>query len=144
MRITDSEAELRRQLIAAGLDLEHLEPWEAWKGFKRFLATPMAIDDEGISVQCRREEVADGEFMVSMQWIRQFAAVEAGIDVPVRYVGIEFGYRPSDLPLNGNIELWSYDFPALADFAANVEGLDAFQRALNVPPVFTELISGEV
>ena len=60
MRITDSEAELHRQLIAAGLDPEHLEPWEAWKAFKRFLATPMAIDDEGISVQCRREEADEG------------------------------------------------------------------------------------
>lgn len=144
MRITDSEAELHRQLIAAGLDPEHLEPWEAWKAFKRFLATPMAIDDEGISVQCRREEADEGEFMVYLQWIRQFAAVEAGTDVPVRYVGIEFGYRPSELPFDGHIELWSYDFPALADFAANVEGLAVFQRALNVTPVFTELISGEV
>ena len=82
MRITDSEAELRRQLIASGLDPEHLEPWEAWKGFMRFLATPMAIDDDGISVQCRREEVADGEFMVSMQWIRHGAGASRAGPAP--------------------------------------------------------------
>jgi len=144
MRITAAEQELRPELLAAGLDPEHLEPWEAWKVFKRFLSVPAATEDEGASMQCRREEVADGEFLVYMQWIRQFAAVEDSADRPVRYVAIELGYRPADLPIDDEIELWSHDFPALANFAAHVEGLEAFQRALNATPVATELISGEV
>jgi len=107
------------------------------------LSTPAAIEDEGVSFQCVREEIADDQFMVYMQWVRQFAAVEAGRDVPVRYVAIELAYRPVDLPLDGPIELWSYDFPTLADFAAHVEGLAVFQRALNVTPVVTEVIAAE-
>ena len=144
MRITAAETELRLQLTAASLDPEHLEPWEAWKVFKRFLTTPAAIEDEGASMQFAREETPTGEFLVYVQWIRQFAAVEDGRDVPVRYVTIELTYRPQDLQFEDDVEVWSYDFPSLADFAAHVEGLALFQRALNATPIGTEVASEEI
>lgn len=144
MRITEAEAELRRQLEAAGLDPEHLEPWEAWKVFKRFLLVPATAEDEGISVQAARGEREDGQSLVYVDWIRQFTAVEEGKDTPVRYVVIELAYRSEDLPLDRELELWSYDFPALADFMSHVEGLELFQRAMNVAPLSTEVTCEEI
>ena len=144
IRIADAVSLLESQLVAEGLDPEGLEPWEAWKAFKRFLATPVETDDEGASVQFVWDEIAEGEFRVYLEWIRQFVVVEGNEDIPYRYVGIELSYRTKDLPLERDLQVWSYDFPSLAAFASHVEGLADFQRAMNVGPVTTQVISGEI
>lgn len=144
MRISAAETELRRQLEAAGLDPEHLDPWEAWKVFKQFLSTPAAIEDEAVSVQFSREQTPEGHSLIYQNWIRQFAAVEDGVDTPVRYVTIELVYRPQDLAFEDDVEVWSYDFPDLAAFAAHVESIDLFQRALSAPLVGTEIVCEEI
>jgi len=144
MRISAAETELRRQLEAAALNPDHLDPWEAWKVFKQFLGTPAAIEDEGASVQFSREQSPEGQSSIYQNWIRQFAAVEDGEDTPVRYVTIEFEYRSQDLPFEKDVELWSYDFPDIAAFAAHVEALDLFQHALSAEPVGTDIICEEI
>lgn len=144
MRTIEVEARLTTMLEEAALDPAHLDVWEAWKVFKAFVREPVEADDEGITAQATRVTTTDGLDLVYLNFIRQFTTVEETEDTPVGYVGLELAYEWSDLKLAQDIELWSYDFPQLEDFMAQVEQLPIFHQAAALRPLESEVVAGEL
>jgi hypothetical protein len=146
MTISPVEAtkHLEAQLAAAGLAPTALDPWEGWKTFKAFARLPVAAPDEGVSVQAVRETDPDGETSIILTLMRQFTAVEGDADQPFRWIGMELMFVPADVPGLEGLELWSYDFPDLAAFAASVEAHPGFQAAMSAHPIDTGLVAQEL
>ena len=132
------------QLTAVGLTATALDPWEGWKAFKNFTRVPVAAPDEGVSVQAARETDPEGETSVILTLMRQFTAVEEDADQPFCWVGLELAFAPDDVPGLDGLELWSYDYPDFAAFAAVVEGHAGFQAAMSAHPLDTELVAHEI
>ncbi len=144
MKIIHSESVLRGMLADAKLEPDRLEPWPAWKVFKAFLQRAVECEGDAASFQCRPEQDDVGEQRFLVQFLRQCSATEDGTDTPVSGVGIEFAYTLEHFPAADDREVWSYEFPSLADFAAHVEALAQFQAAMNERPLTTEVWMGEV
>jgi hypothetical protein len=143
MRSVEAGDHLYALLHRAGLDAAHLDVWEAWKVFKAFVREPSDSPEDGITVQAVSVRDPGGADRVYLRSLRQFSVLEAEEDTPVGYVGLEFAFAGQDMTLSEDLELWSYDFPSLADFAATVEQHPVFQRALVTRPMETEVIIGE-
>jgi len=144
MKIIDLEAQLTRLLTDAKLVPDHLEPWPAWKVFKAFMQLPVDCESDAASFQCSAEQDEAGEAHFFVEFIRQCSVTERGEDSPVAGVGIELFYDLEQFPATDDQQVWSYDFPSFAAFAAHVEGLAEFQAAMNERPSRTELWLREV
>ena len=128
MRPRDADAHLTAMLERAGLDVGHLDLWESWKVFKAFAKTPVEADGEGIGVYLGQDEAWDGDrFRIDL--LRQFTAFEGEESVPVWGTWFDFIIDSDPAEMDREVEIWSYDFPTFADFAAEVERHPAFQRA---------------
>ena len=135
---------MRQPLLPARLDPLAGEPWEAWKVFKAFLRVPVAVADEGISVQAAIEPVATADEALFLTMMRLFTTIEEGDDTPFRWVGLELTFAPATVPSLPDIELWSYDYEDLPAFIAAVESHPGFQQAMNAPVLASELVAQEV
>src|ERR1041385_9025914 len=143
MRAFEAEDRLGAMLEAAALDQGHLDVWEAWKVFKAFAREPVDADGEGIAVQATRDTTPDGDERVYLSFVRQFTAIEGEESAPVRFAGLELVFDAADHQLTKDVDIWSYDYPSIQDFAASVEQAPAFQRAAALRPLETSVIGGE-
>ena len=144
MRLIDLEGELTRLLTDAKLEPDHLEPWLAWKAFKAFINVPVECERDAASFQCSAEQDEAGAPHFFVEFVRQCSVTEGGEDTPVAGVGIELVYDLEQFPVSDDQQVWSYDYPSFAAFAAHVEALPQFQAAMNQHPSATELWQREV
>ena len=144
MRMLEAEERLSAMLAAAGLAEERLDVREAWKVFKGFVKEPVDADGEGIAIEATREETPEGEKLVYLTFFRQFTTIQGDVNEPSRYIGIEFVFDQLDLPLEDEVEIWSYDFSTLTEFAASVEGSPAFRLATAHRPLESSIVGGEI
>lgn len=143
MLIDNAEAELLRRLRAARLDPEALDPWEAWKVFKSFLAVPLLEDAyDAASFQCGMDTAVEDPEAFAI-FARQFSRRHGKTDELVGRVVVELRYDPLQVPWKGSTELWSHDFPTLGEFTAVVEGLSEFQGVVNLQPRDSEVYSDD-
>jgi len=141
---TQAEPDLVARLAAAGLTPEALDPWRAWKVFKRSLDSEVEGVYDAAAFQCGRFEDEDGGESFYACLVRQFSRWEDEEDAPIRRVVMELRYRPADIPLDVPTEVWTHDFPTRADFATVVEGLPQFQAAMSAVPTHTEVYGEEL
>jgi hypothetical protein len=140
----EAEERLSAMLGAAGLAEERLDVWEGWKVFKAFLKEPVEADGEGSAIEATFEETSEGEALIYLTFFRQFTAIDGEESTPIRYVGIEFVFAQGELPLEEEIEIWSYDFPTHGEFVSQVEGASAFQLASAHRALESSIVGGEV
>jgi hypothetical protein len=126
----DAEAEYLRRLTDAQLELTALDFWETWRVFKTFLAVPV-VDDvyDAASFQCEAIPGEEGPPDVLVYFVRQFSRRRRnGIDALVTRVVTEFIYPPLPRLKLVSTDMWTHDFPTLAEWASAVEGLEQFQQ----------------
>ena len=154
MRYERADASLRRLLAAEGLPSEALEPWPAWKAFKRFVREPVE-DDRIISdalVQYGREEEADGGHRAYLRFVREFSLTDVSTGrategdkaltdaqeepgSPLTHVICELEFPADALDSEGQtVEFWTQDAPSWSAFVDRVEADPGFQRLVNLRP----------
>ena len=141
---TQAEPDLVTRLAAAGLAPEALDPWEAWKVFKRSLEAEVEGVYDAAAFQCGRFEDEDGGESFYACFVRQFSQWEGETDEPIRRVVLELSYRPAKIPLDAAAEVWTHDFATREEFASVVEGLPQFQAAMSGLPAHTEVYAEEL
>jgi len=142
---TQAEPELVSRLTAAGLSTEALDPWEAWKVFKRYLHAEVDGVYDAASFQCGPfpDDGGEGEsFYVT--FVRQFSHLEGKEEAPLRRIVLELRYDLDQIQPGVPAELWTHDFPTLEEFASVVEGLPQFQAAISVTPNQTDVYGEEL
>jgi hypothetical protein len=145
MQIATADTELRRRLEAAGLEPTSLDAWETWKVFKAYLQAPVDADVyDSASFQFGRFDDPEDGSALSVIFVRQFSEWGDDKDVGIRRVVIEFHYGLTGLPPGASIEIWTHDFPTLAEFASVVEGSPQFQSMLNARPKSSEVYGEEL
>lgn len=141
MNLSQTEVELRRQLVSARLDPDQLEPWAAWKIFREFLHREVddVYDAASFQYLAANDEV-DLE-PPTMFWVRQFTerSAETGEDELVGSLIVEFQYDPDVIPHHEDADVWSLDYPDLEQWSSVVEGLPQFQDAVNREPTVTRV-----
>ena len=137
-------AELIAMLGMASLDPDALDPWEAWKVFKRFLAREVPGVNDAAAFQCGLFEREDGSPAFYVLLVRQFSHRQAGVDTGVSRVVIELRYDPAHVAAREPTQVWTHDFASLAEFASVVEGREQFQAACNCRPDRTEVYGEEL
>lgn len=141
MKLTQTEVELRRQLVSARLDPDQLQPWPAWKIFRAFVHREVEDIYDAVSFQyIASDDEAESE-SPTMFWVRQFTERNAatGEDELVGSLIVEFQYAPDTVPPNDDAEVWSLDYPDLEQWSSVVEGLPQFQDAINREPALTRV-----
>ena len=134
--LADAEETLGAMLAEAGMDPDVLDPWEAWKVFKRFLRVPMAAQAEKASFQCGIDRSDEPEPRFYMEIFRQFDEPAGKSTLPVGAVGLEFNFDPDTFPVAEEREIWG-EAGRLDVFIAAVEASPEFQAAMNARPVAT-------
>ena len=140
MRSSSAYPELCLALEEGGLDPSHLDPWLAWKVFKRFLHREVEGCHDAASVQWGIfPNDALGEDEASLLLVRQFSERISpdGDDELVGRVMIEFCYPAVPLQRLAPLEIWTHDFPSLEEWAAVVEGAPQFQECVARQPAST-------
>ena len=142
---TQAEQELVTRLTAAGLTLEALDPWEAWKVFKQYLHTEVQDVFDVAAFQAGRfpDEGGEGESFYAT-FVRQFSRLEDKEEAPLRRVVMALRYGLDQLSPSLQAEVWTHDFPTLEEFASVVEGLPQFQAAMSAVPEHTEVYGEEL
>jgi len=145
MQIANAETELVRRLEAAGLSPTALEPWETWRVFKNYLQASVDGDVyDAASFQCGRFEDDHDELAFRMTFVRQFSEWDGSEDTGIRRVVVDFDYGPIGPHQAAPIEIWTHDFPTLAEFASVVEASPQFQVLLNTRPRRSEVYGEEL
>jgi hypothetical protein len=151
MRLRDALPALLTELEAAGLDPERLDPWQAWKVFKRFLAEPVEDALDAACIQVDSFTDPDGETRDYLYCVRQFSDVHADnsaagevTEGALRRIVLALGYAPEGTVADERHEVWTQDYPSKAAFAAAVEAAEAFQRAMAASPVRTSVYGEEL
>lgn len=141
MKLTQTEVELRRQLVSARLDPDRLEPWATWKIFREFLHREVDDMYDAASFQYVASSDEVESEPPTMFWVRQFTerSAESGEDELVGSLIVEFQYDPDTIPHYEDAEVWSLDFPDLAQWSSVVEGLPQFQDAVTREPTGTRV-----
>jgi hypothetical protein len=138
-----AESELATALEQAGLNLQALDPWEAWKVFKAFMRRGLEGGYDAACVQFAKD-VTDPR-QCSLFFIRQLSERdERGEDSPSWSLTLEFNYHSALFKPVEEIDVWTFDYPTLEEFASVVEGMPAFQAAVASQPRSSELSAGEL
>jgi hypothetical protein len=144
MNVALAEQELLRRLVVAGLDPDVLDPWEAWKIFKDYLRSPVEGVYDAAAMLCRRFPNNEGGEDFYLSFVRQFSRWEGKEDAPLRRVVVDFRFDAGAFNDQARAEVWTHDFPTLAEFASVVEGMPQFQAAINARPRATDIWSEEL
>jgi len=116
-----------------------LDPWLAWKAFKEYLAVPVTEDVyDAASFQCWIDRYQSEEELRAVL-VRQFSRRSGTVDTIAGRVVLEFRYPLSVVTGMKEVDVWTHDYPTLTDFAVVVEGLEEFQRLMNVTPTATDV-----
>jgi hypothetical protein len=129
-------------LDASHQDLEGLDPWEAWRTFKQFLHAEIEDGYDSASLQF---DIFPDDLLTSHEatllLIRQFSD-RRGPDSEDELLGrvvLEFRYPAVPFQTFPRTDVWSLDFPTLAEWASVVEGMPCFQEAMARRPAATAL-----
>ena len=143
MRIAAALPELRATFAASAQAPEALVPWTAWRTFKQFLQREVEDGYDAASVQWGHFPTPDGTGEEAVLYlVRQFserADPDAEADELLGRVVVELRFRPQVMAAGAAGDLWTLDFPSLAEWASVVEGTGAFQDAMAAQPMATEL-----
>ncbi len=146
MRDSRAYPELLRMVEAAGLDRSHLDPWQSWRVFKAFLHREVEGSHDSASVQWGAfpNNVLAGD-EGSLLLVRQFSeqADWDGEDTLVGRIVMELCYPIAQFQELGPLEVWTYDFPALEEWAAVVEATPQFQECMARLPTSTDIYYDE-
>lgn len=138
MHFVETTERLLRLFEEAGLTPDLLQPWPAWKVFKRFLREPVDGATSDALVQMGSYIDADGP-RIHLYLVRQFSD-ELAHDYPERDAQLAHlvcdlvfpAASPRDMQLR---ELWSQDFYSYPAFIDAVESDPSFQRLMNTEPI---------
>ena len=144
MLLVDADADIHKRLAKAHLKPDALDPWESWKIFKRFLEDTVTEVYESAAFQCGCFENESGDECFYAHFVRQFSQWDGDQDAPLRRIVFEFRYAVDDISPHVAQEMWTHDFPSLAEFASVVEGLPQFQSAMSAHPTDTTVYSEEL
>jgi hypothetical protein len=146
MRDSRAISELRQALTASGLNLSHLDPWEAWRGFKTFLHREVEGSHDAASVQWgvfSKDAINHEE--ATLLLVRQFTerAELDGEDELVGRIVVELCYSPEGFRTDEPLEVWTHDYPTLEEWASVVEGAPQFQACMAGVPTATDVYYDE-
>jgi hypothetical protein len=138
MHFVETTERLLRLFEEAGLTPDLLQPWPAWKLFKRFLREPVDGAASDALVQMGAYLEADGP-RIHLYFVRQFSD-ELAHDLPER--DKQFAHLVCDLAFTAASprdmrfrELWSQDYLSHSAFIDAVESDPAFQKLMNAEPI---------
>ena len=125
----EAEAELKAMLTLAGFEFENPSPALAWSVFKAFAERPVEDAESGILWQIGCYSFT-GEKLCHLDFVRQFSFYIDGEYDHMEQLHLLFTCAPTPelLPLTRNH--WSFDYPSLGEYFADVENFPEFQTAL--------------
>ena len=135
MKPLETRQRFRAELEDLGLDPDNLDPWSGWKAFKEFLKQEVRGAYDAAAVQIGPREEGTSLFLVRQFTEREDASSYAA-DVLVGRLIVELHY---DLRQILEREFWTLDYPSLEEWAAVIEGEEAFQSLVNREPLFTDV-----
>ena len=140
MKSTDALPGFLTAVDQAGLSATRLDPWSAWKLFKRFVHRELEDAYDTAAFQFVRFELEpDGGYLAAfLVWQfteRDWGPGHHGEDELVGRLVIELQYPVPERLALPDLELWSMDFPTLEEWATVVEGLPQFQEVINREPI---------
>jgi hypothetical protein len=138
MYIHDSCYALRHDLEAGGDAIHRLDPWHAWRAFKRFLHAEMSDCYDAAALQFVPAEEADPPTLLL---VRQYTARSDadGTDELLGRVVLELRYPSAPFSVFAPTEVWTLDFRTLEEWASVVEGQPCFQEAMARTPLDTDV-----
>ena len=141
MLIRDACADLQGRLTEAGLALDHVDPWPAWKVFKQALRREVEDGFDVASFQFLPRDVdPDLSDEAVVLFLRQFSERDAdGTDRLIGRVVLELRFAAHHFQAHGAASVWSLDYPTLEEWAAVVEGQPSFQEAMSRSPLLSEV-----
>lgn len=123
----------------AGLAPDLLQPWPAWKVFKRFLREPVEGAACDTLVQVGAYYDSEEGKRIHLYMVRQFSD-ELAHDLPehdeqVAHLVCDLSFPAECTRVARVRELWSQDFPSHAAFIDAVETDSVFQSLMNAEPI---------
>ena len=142
MHFVEASERLIHLFDDAGLAPELLQPWPAWKIFKRFLREPVEGAASDALVQLGAYAETEGQ-RIHLYLVRQFSD-ELAHDLPEH--DEQFAHLVCDLAFRAECahvarvrELWSQDYDSRAAFIDAVESDTAFQALMNAEPISSRI-----
>jgi hypothetical protein len=138
MHFVEATERLQHLFAEAGLAPDLLQPWLAWKVFKRFLREPVEGAACDALVQMGAYIDAEGP-RIHLYLVRQFSD-ELAHDFPesdrqLAHLVCDLVF-PAASPREMRFrELWSQDYRSHSAFIDAVEGDPAFQSLMNAEPI---------
>ena len=146
MLIRDATPALRRTLEAAGLAMDQLDPWEAWKVFKQWLRVEIEDGYDTAAMQFLPiGPEGDPSDEATLLFVRQFTERPGAEDTDelIGRVVLELRYPAARLLALPPTDIWALDFPTLEQWASVVEGTACFQQAMALRPLFSDVFYDE-
>ncbi|HKP15751.1 MAG TPA: hypothetical protein VJT85_06790 [Gemmatimonadaceae bacterium] len=144
MKLREAQATLDQLLATAGLTDESLEPWHAWKVFKKFARMPVEDVVDDVTVQYGPQQADDGGRQVALYISREFSEPHLDGAELVCHVGCEFLFSADALAEAPEGEYWTQDYPSLERFIDAVESAEGFQLLMNANPLASSRFREEV
>lgn len=146
MNPSTARHELEDLFVQSGLDLNALDPWEAWKLFKTFLRQPVdgGYDTAGVQLSVSSDTQSLHLIRQLSRWNHDQADDDAPDDEVIWMITVEFFYKSARLANSPELDIWSMDFRMLEEFASVVEGEPSFQAAMAARPFATACCTPEV
>jgi hypothetical protein len=129
MRPNEAEDELKAMLGLAGFDFRNPSPALAWAVFKAFAERPVEDVESGIlwEIGCYS---FTGEKLCRLNFVRQFSFYVDGEYDHMEQLHLLLTCTPTPELLSLTRNHWSFDYPSLGEYFADVENFSEFQIAL--------------
>ena len=142
MHFVETTQRLIHLLDESGLAPDLLQPWPAWKVFKRFLREPVDGAASDALVQMGAYIDAEGP-RIHLYLVRQFSD-ELAHDLPecdeqLAHLVCDLIFPAASPRAIRFHELWSQDFPSHAAFIDAVESDPVFQSLMNTEPTSSRI-----
>jgi hypothetical protein len=125
----EAESELKSMLSLAGFDLLKPNPTLAWSVFKAFAELPVEDVESGILWQIGCYSFT-GEKLCHLGFVRQFSFYVDGEYDHMEQLNLELTCKPTKELLHIQRNRWSFDYPSIAEYFADVENSPEFKTAL--------------
>ncbi len=130
MTTIEAESALKSMLSIAGFDFQKPNPALAWSVFKAFAELPVDDVESGILWQIGCYSFT-GQKMCHLGLVRQFSFNVDGEYDHMEQLKLEFTCEPTNELLKLKRNRWSFDYPSLEEYFADVESFPEFESALN-------------